>query len=80
MIENLLNKYLNESHEKFNFKLCNNFNIPYKFLFTGTQEWVAKYNGTENGYDAAFSITSGLYFYKLETDKFSETKRMILLK
>jgi len=28
----------------------------------------------------AGDLTSGLYFYKLKTDKFSETKRMILLK
>lgn len=28
----------------------------------------------------AGNLPSGLYFYKLESEKFSETKRMILLK
>ncbi len=38
------------------------------------------YNFAFNASSAAGELTSGIYYYKLMTDNFSETKRMMLVK
>ncbi len=46
-----------------------------------TNQLPGSYKIKWNGKDAyGNNIASGAYFYKLETDGFTETKRMILLK
>jgi flagellar hook assembly protein FlgD len=38
---------------------------------------IARWNGRD---DKGYEIASGLYFYKIQTPKYSETKKMILLR
>jgi PKD repeat protein len=59
------------------------YNVLGQSVNTLTDEYLAagEHNVTWNGDDAnGNSVTSGVYFYKITTSDFSETKKMILMK